>query len=51
MRAIDLQAQLERDLGLGSIERSEFFHRIEKNFGIRLPESLLADIKCISDLV
>ncbi|HEY0410843.1 MAG TPA: AMP-binding protein, partial [Candidatus Dormibacteraeota bacterium] len=36
-------ADLERDLGLGSLERAELLSRVEQAFGLRLPDSALSD--------
>ncbi|MEE9451272.1 MAG: 1-acylglycerol-3-phosphate O-acyltransferase [Gammaproteobacteria bacterium] len=50
-RTINLEAHLERDLGLGSLERAAFFPRVEKSFGASLPESLLAEVRTLNDLI
>lgn len=50
-RAITLHAELEKDLGIGSLERAELFHRIENNFSIQLPTSLMVEAKTLNDIV
>jgi 1-acyl-sn-glycerol-3-phosphate acyltransferase len=40
---ISLDAALDRDLGLGSLERVELLSRVEARFGVRLPETAFAD--------
>lgn len=49
--ALTLDASLERDLGLGSLEKAELFRRLEKIFSIRFPSSLLAQANTLQDLV
>jgi 1-acyl-sn-glycerol-3-phosphate acyltransferase len=44
-------AWLERDLGLGSIERLELLSRLECSLGISLPEKDVAEAKTIDDIV
>ena len=48
---VTLNAHLENDLGFGSIEKAELFSRIEKQFDINLPQSLLVSAKTLQDLV
>lgn len=50
-RGVSIDAQLERDLGIGSLEKAELFHRIEKAFNIRLPDSLMVEANVVNDLV
>lgn len=50
-RAVSLDASLERDLGIGSLEKAEVFHRIEKSFDIRLPDSLMVEAREVKDLI
>jgi 1-acyl-sn-glycerol-3-phosphate acyltransferase len=38
-----LDESLERDLGLGSLERVELVHRLEQGFGVRLPDAVMAE--------
>src|SRR5690349_7946407 len=40
-RAVTPDASLERDIGLGSLERVELLLRLESAFGVRLGEELL----------
>ncbi len=42
---------LERDLGLGSLERVELLLRLEKAFGTRLEEEVLAGADTVQDLI
>ena len=44
-------AHLERDLGLGSLERVELMLRLDKAFSIQLPESILAEANTVGDLL
>jgi acyl carrier protein len=39
-RSLSLNSALERDLGLGSLERVELLVRCEKRFGVRLPDDV-----------
>jgi fatty-acyl-CoA synthase len=43
-------SQLDRDLGLGSLERVELLARLERAFGVRLPDSVVADSNTPDDL-
>jgi 1-acyl-sn-glycerol-3-phosphate acyltransferase len=49
--ALQGSASLERDLGLGSIERLELFSRLERSLGVSLPEQDIAEAKTIDDIV
>ncbi len=49
--AVHLDASLERDLGIGSLERTKLFHRFEQHFSIRLPDTLLNESETLRDLV
>ena len=50
--AADLStAHLERDLGLGSLERVELMLRLDMAFGIQLPERIVAEANTVADLV
>lgn len=51
LRGISLAANLERDLGIDSIGRVELFKRIEDNFGVDLPDSVMAQAVCLNDIV
>jgi 1-acyl-sn-glycerol-3-phosphate acyltransferase len=50
-RAITLDSALDRDLGLDSLSRVELAVRIERAFGGRLPEDVLADAVTLRDLL
>jgi 1-acyl-sn-glycerol-3-phosphate acyltransferase len=43
-------SQLDRDLGLGSLERVELLARLEAAFGVRLPDQVVADANTPEDL-
>lgn len=49
-RAISMHASLEKDLGIGSLEKAELFHRIEKAFAVQLPTQVMAEAKTLDDL-
>lgn len=49
--AIDLDAVLDRDLGLDSLARVELLLRIERAFSVRLPEDLLGTAETVRDLL
>jgi len=44
------EAQLDRDLGLGSLERVELAARLEGQFGVALPDSVIAEANTPGDL-
>ena len=44
-------AHLERDLGLGSLERVELMLRLDKVFSIELPETVVAEANSVADLL
>lgn len=44
-------AHLERDLGLGSLERVELMLRLDTAFGIQLPEHTVAEANTVAELV
>ncbi|MGB6525188.1 MAG: AMP-binding protein [Candidatus Acidiferrales bacterium] len=44
-------AHLERDLGLGSLERVELMLRLDKHFAMHLPESVVAEADTAGDLL
>ena len=50
-RMVSVESLLEKDLGIGSLERAELFHRIEKTFGIQLADSLMVEANTVGDLV
>lgn len=45
------KSNLDRDLGLGSLERVELLARIEAALGVRLPDSIAADATTPQDLI
>lgn len=49
--AVRAQASLERDLGLGSLERVELLSRLERRFHTKVAETSLSDVETASDLV
>lgn len=49
-RVVTLNASIERDLGIGSLERAELFRRIEQEFAISLPDTALAKANTLQDL-
>src|SRR5207237_221207 len=46
-----LSSQLDRELGLGSLERVELLTRLEYAFGLRLPDRLASEANTPGDLV
>jgi 1-acyl-sn-glycerol-3-phosphate acyltransferase len=51
VRSAGVHSHLDRDLGLGSLERVELLVRLEKMFGTRLNEDVLAAAETVQDLV
>lgn len=51
LEACGVRAHLERDLGLGSLERVELMLRLGDACGARLPESAIAEANTVADLV
>lgn len=49
-RAPSLDDTLDRDLGIGSLERVELLLRIEKSFGVRLPDAVMEEASNPRDL-
>jgi 1-acyl-sn-glycerol-3-phosphate acyltransferase len=47
----ELDSSLERDLALDSLARVELWGRVERDFGVRLPESLLGEVETPRDLL
>src|SRR5213078_1074427 len=47
---LNLYSQLDRDLGLGSLERVELLTRLENAFGMRLPERVASEANTPDDL-
>jgi len=48
---VGLSAHLDRDLGLGSLERVELLLRLEKAFSVRLDERVLSEAETVRDLI
>jgi fatty-acyl-CoA synthase len=48
---VALGSSLERDLGISSLERVELLLRLERRFGVRLPEETVASAETPADLV
>ena len=49
--AVGGSASLERDLGLGSIERLELSSRLERTLGTSLPEGAIAEAQTLDDII
>jgi 1-acyl-sn-glycerol-3-phosphate acyltransferase len=49
--AVRPSATLDRDLGLGSIERVELLSRLDRAFNVTLPEGALAEARTVADIV
>src|SRR5688572_4904034 len=49
--SLTLDSSLERDLGLDSLGRVELLARMEKAFGVRLPEAVLGTAETPRDLL
>ncbi|MGB2643848.1 MAG: AMP-binding protein [Candidatus Acidiferrum sp.] len=47
---LSASSQLDRDLGLGSLERVELLARLESAFGVRLPDRVVAEANTPEDL-
>jgi 1-acyl-sn-glycerol-3-phosphate acyltransferase len=50
-RPVGLDDALDRDLGIGSLERVELLLRLERRFGVRLPDAVMAEAVSVRDLV
>jgi 1-acyl-sn-glycerol-3-phosphate acyltransferase len=50
-RAVTLDASLDRDLGIGSLERVELLLRIEQGLGVRLADAVMEEARSPRDLV
>lgn len=48
---LNLSSQLDRELGLGSLERVELLTRLEYAFGLRLPDCVASEANTPADLV
>jgi 1-acyl-sn-glycerol-3-phosphate acyltransferase len=51
VRSASVASHLDRDLGLGSLERVELLLRLQKSFGARLDETVLASADTVQDLI
>ena len=51
LRSAGPTSHLDRDLGLGSLERVELLLRLEKAFGMRLDEEVLAAAETVQNLI
>ena len=51
IRPVTLDSALERDLGLDSLSRVELAVRVERAFGVTLPEKALAEVVTLRDLL
>lgn len=49
-REINMNASLQRHLGIDSLGRAELFQRIEKSFEIRISDRLLAEAETLGDI-
>lgn len=50
-RPVSVASSLERDLGLGSLERVELLARLEREFDLRFADSVLTEADTVADLV
>lgn len=50
-RRLSLDADLEADLGIGSLERAELFYRIEEHFQIQFPEEIIIKSSTLRDIL
>jgi 1-acyl-sn-glycerol-3-phosphate acyltransferase len=50
-RAVGLDDALDRDLGIGSLERVELLVRLEQRFGVRIADAVMAEAVSPRDLV
>ena len=48
---VDLSSDLDRDLGLDSLARSELFLRLDRAFKVRLPDELFGEVRTPEDLL
>lgn len=51
LQSLSLQTSLEKELGLGSLERVELIDRLEREFAVQLPDELLTEAETPADLV
>lgn len=50
-RSIKPDMSLHQHLGIDSLGRAELFQRIEKHFGITIPDKLLAEAETVNDII
>src|SRR5688572_17287385 len=50
-RAATLESGLDKDLGIDSLGRVELLVRLEKRFGVTLPDASVAGAETVSDLL
>jgi acyl carrier protein len=48
---VDLDSDLDRDVGLDSLGRAELLLRLDREFKVRLRDSLIGDARCPRDLL
>lgn len=48
---LQASTSLNNDLGLGSIERVELLSRLERNLGMSIPETAIAEAKTVEDVI
>ncbi len=48
---VDLDSDLDWDVGLDSLGRAELLLRLDREFKVRLPDSLIGDARCPADLL
>jgi len=51
LRILSPDAYLDKDLGIGSIERTELFHRVEKVYDIQFPDKVLLETASVKDII
>ena len=51
LETLSSKSNLDRDLGLGSLERVELLTRLEDTFGVRLPDTLASEANTPEDLI
>ena len=50
-RTLSLDAELDSELGMGSLERAELFSRLERAFGVRFSDALMVEAKQLRDVI
>lgn len=51
LAAVSLDANLEQELGIGSLEKTELFHRIERIFHVQFTEAVLIQARSLRDIL